>query len=206
MANFPGSLDSLANPTSATYTDDAGFELDVVISTLNDIAEAVEAKVGIGSSTPAANTVLTGTGAGSSSWATVATGMLAASAVTDAAVALGTTSAPTTTSGSNADVPEMTITRTTVGGPILILFASSFTHSSAGASVSFNLKLDAAGNVFAINQQAAVANNYQQIALVGLFTGVSAGSHTIKVQWNTSGATATLNTTDRRLVWVELKR
>ena len=42
MVNFPTSLDTLSNPTSTTMTNDPGFELDVVISTLNDIVEAIE--------------------------------------------------------------------------------------------------------------------------------------------------------------------
>jgi hypothetical protein len=50
--NYPSSLDALANPDETTYADDAGLELDVVISKLNDIAEAVETKLGTGASTP----------------------------------------------------------------------------------------------------------------------------------------------------------
>lgn len=65
MPNYPTSLDSLSNPTSSTFTDDTGFFLDVVISTLNDIAEAVEAKLGTGSSIPTTvGHVLRVTGAG----------------------------------------------------------------------------------------------------------------------------------------------
>ena len=36
---------------------------------VGDAVQAVEAKIGTGSSTPAANTVLTGTGSGTSGWA-----------------------------------------------------------------------------------------------------------------------------------------
>lgn len=42
MVNFPTSADVLSNPTSSTMRNDPGFELDVVISTLNDIVEAIE--------------------------------------------------------------------------------------------------------------------------------------------------------------------
>lgn len=48
MVNYPTSLDALANPTSATFMDDTGFQGDVVISTLNDIAEQLEVKLGVG--------------------------------------------------------------------------------------------------------------------------------------------------------------
>lgn len=79
MVNFPTSLDTLANPTSSTYTDDAGYELDVVISALNDIVEALEAKLGTGASTASANTVLRGTGAGTSAFGQVTNADLAGS-------------------------------------------------------------------------------------------------------------------------------
>lgn len=68
MVNFPASLDSLANPTATTKRNATGYELATVISTLNDIAEAVEAKVGIGASTSTDKTRLEGNGAGSSAW------------------------------------------------------------------------------------------------------------------------------------------
>jgi len=72
MANFPTSLDSLANPTATTRRNDPGFELDVVIATLNDIAEQLEAKLGIGASAPGAGAaVLRRTAAGASAWGQV---------------------------------------------------------------------------------------------------------------------------------------
>jgi hypothetical protein len=72
MVNFPASADTLSNPTSSTKTNDTGFFLDVVISTLNDIAEALEAKVGTGASTPVAATALLGSGTGTTTYDTIA--------------------------------------------------------------------------------------------------------------------------------------
>lgn len=69
MVNFPGSLDSLANPTATTNRDDPGFALHTVISTLNDIAEQLEAKLGVGATTPnAAQKIAKATAAGTSTW------------------------------------------------------------------------------------------------------------------------------------------
>jgi hypothetical protein len=69
MPSYPTSLDALANPTATTLRNDPGFQLHAVISTLNDIAEALESKLGIGSSTPGATAaVLRRTGAGASAW------------------------------------------------------------------------------------------------------------------------------------------
>lgn len=66
MANFPTSLDSLSNPAA----DDtlAAVPHHTQHGTANDILEALEAKVGIGSTTPTLGTHLVGTATGSSAW------------------------------------------------------------------------------------------------------------------------------------------
>jgi hypothetical protein len=66
MTNFPTSLDSFTNPSSSdttTAVDHAAQHANV-----NDAVEALEAKLGIGSSTAASNKLLRGTGAGASAW------------------------------------------------------------------------------------------------------------------------------------------
>ena len=64
--SFPTSLDSFTNPSatdSVATVSHSGQHSDA-----NDAIEAVEAKVGITASTPTANTVFFGNGAGSSIW------------------------------------------------------------------------------------------------------------------------------------------
>tara|TARA_R110000824_G_scaffold168866_1_gene345828 strand:+ start:1961 stop:2845 length:885 start_codon:yes stop_codon:yes gene_type:complete len=61
---------SVAHPTHANLHENTG-----------DAIQAIEAKVGTGASTPAANKVLTSTGTGTSVWGTVSAAMIAASAV-----------------------------------------------------------------------------------------------------------------------------
>lgn len=80
MPNFPTSLDSLANPTPTTLRNDPGFSLAGQIAALNDIAEALEAKLGIGASTPGTAGVLRRTGTGASAWGQVVGGDIAAGA------------------------------------------------------------------------------------------------------------------------------
>lgn len=66
MANYPTSLDSLINPSSGdttTAVDHAAQHANV-----NDAVEALEAKLGIGSSVAASGKLLRGTGAGASAW------------------------------------------------------------------------------------------------------------------------------------------
>lgn len=70
MPNYPTSLDSLANPLATTRRNDPGFELHTVISTLNDIVEALEAKLGTGGTAATAGSVLRGSAAGVGTWDT----------------------------------------------------------------------------------------------------------------------------------------
>src|SRR3990167_5388153 len=69
--NFPSSLDSLTNPSgtdSVATVSHSGQH-----SNANDALEAIEAKVGIGASTPTSGTIFAGNGSGSSMWTTHAT-------------------------------------------------------------------------------------------------------------------------------------
>lgn len=68
--NFPVSIDdntSLPNPGSGNFTDNPSHASQH--DTENDAIKAVEAKVGIGASTPTAGNVFRGTGTGTSAWA-----------------------------------------------------------------------------------------------------------------------------------------
>jgi hypothetical protein len=82
-SNYPGSLDNgttLPDPSSSSTTNSPSHSS--MHSNENAAIKAVEAKLGIGSSTPIANSLLTGTGTGTSAWSQVTSSNLAAS-VTD---------------------------------------------------------------------------------------------------------------------------
>jgi len=66
MTNYPTSLDSLINPSSGDTT--AAVDHAAQHANVNDAVEALEAKLGIGSSVAASNKLLRGTGAGASAW------------------------------------------------------------------------------------------------------------------------------------------
>ena len=71
--NYPGSLDSgteQPSPLAATEMDDAGFEHDVVHTNHSGAIIALETKVGTGDSNAVINSVLAGTGSGTSGWTT----------------------------------------------------------------------------------------------------------------------------------------
>ena len=94
--NFPTSADDATTvggdslPAAGTALSDstAGHPSHSDLhENVGDAVQAVEAKIGTGSSTPAANTVLTGTASGTSGWATVDTAMISTDAVTGAKIA-----------------------------------------------------------------------------------------------------------------------
>lgn len=70
--NYPISLDdgtSLPNPASGDAPNSPSHSS--IHSTVNDATKALQAKVGIGSATPVASRLLTGTGTGTSDWSKV---------------------------------------------------------------------------------------------------------------------------------------
>lgn len=64
--NYPTSLDSLVNPTTNDFLNSPNHVQQH--SDVNDIVEALEAKLGIGASVAASGKLLRGTGAGASAW------------------------------------------------------------------------------------------------------------------------------------------
>jgi len=70
--NYPTSIDAFTNPATTDYEDTIPHATQH--QNHNDSVTAVETKVGTGASTPVANTVLRGTGTGTSSWTQVSLG------------------------------------------------------------------------------------------------------------------------------------
>lgn len=71
-SSFPTSLDSLTNPSATDSV--ATVSHSSQHSNLNDIVEAIEAKLGIGASTAVTDSIFVGNGAGTSRFSTYATG------------------------------------------------------------------------------------------------------------------------------------
>lgn len=209
---FPTSIDALPRPAANTKRDASGFELHNVIDNISDAIEAAETKLGISESsavdTPAANTVLQSLTNGKSKWATLITAMLSAGAITQVGIAQGATSNPTSTSTTLADVTDMSVTMTTVADTgVLVIFNTSFSHSTATAGVSIAIN-ESVGGDFALREiTVSTANHIRNMMTAHLFTGLSAASHTFKGRgMNDVGATLTYRTTQRGLYVVEFKR
>lgn len=102
--NYPTSLDSLVNPTTNDFLNSPNHVQQH--SDVNDIVEALEAKLGISASTPTSGKLLRGTGTGSSAWDKDApTGTI-----------VGTTDSQTLT---NKTLTSPTINTATINNPTL---------------------------------------------------------------------------------------
>lgn len=209
VPNWPTSLDSLPDPTNATYEDDDGFEIDLLLQKHNAIAEALEGAVGINESsaqrTPLASTGLFSDTDGKSKWRQAVTADLAANAVTQSGAAVGAATGVTTTSTTYVDLTDMSVTLTAFGGDLLVWFSSAVQNTSGGL-VTTALSLDGAAEVGPIVTIPGVASDLNAVTNLRRFAGVSAGSHTVKVRWKVSSGTGSVNGAERSMLVVELKR
>lgn len=207
---FTGCTRAADGTSAAAYLAGTVVEQVVVAANHNDLAAglvAVETKVGTGSSTPTASKVLGADGTGTSSWRQVATGDIAAGAVTQRSIAVGSSVGPTTTSASYGDITDMSVTMTTAGGDLLVIMTGTFTVAASSTAAGFALSLDGAAEVAPALFQNDNAVTYSVVTLMHLFTGVSAASHTVKGRWYVNGgATLTAYNRYRSLLVMEVKR
>lgn len=120
--------------------------------------------------------------------------------------AIGTTDDPTTTSATYVDLAEMSVTVTTGANPVLILFSGSFKNSNIAATN--NIIIDIDGTDQAESEREAHSRYvtlYEFEMSTTWLTTLTAGEHTIKIQWKASGATLTAIGDLRALQVIELK-
>jgi hypothetical protein len=205
VANYPSSLDVLANPTGGQVQGSTAPTHSVHHANANDILEALEAKLGIGASTPVANTVLRGTGTGVTAFGAIATADLTAGAISQYAKATMTTSSPTSTATSPVLIPEMTVTIAAVGGGILAVFYEGiFQHNTAATVTALDLYVGG-GQVSRREYTAALANASTHVG--GFYFAASvAGSITAELRWFTTTGTMLTVQGQRALTIMELKR
>lgn len=185
MANFPVSLDTITNPTSGNTLDNPSHSLQH--SDANDILEALERKVGIG--TAVAGSASTGvplvhTGSGTTSWTTLGTAGISSGTATSGQLltangsggvnfsngALTLISTTSFTTQSSQALPLNTFTSTFENYRII------WRHTQNTASGTLTIRMRAAG----VNDTAA---NY---GLGGLYSGVTS----VVTRVNTSSATS----------------
>jgi hypothetical protein len=101
----------------------------------------------------------------------------------------------TTTARSFVDVDatNLALTLTTHGGDVLLGFTGTIKNGSRDGRTSFNVAVDgvdyiADGGIMSIQSAFSGDNNRSKPAsFVMLITGLSAGSHSFKLRWKTSG-------------------
>lgn len=203
---YPASITSMPNPGPTTKRDAPGFELDVLVSDLGDLAEQLQLKLGTGASTPgAAAGVLRRTGVGSSAWGAIQGADLAAGAISQFSSATPTTATPTTTSTSPVAMPQMTATMTAAGGGLLlVLFEAILDNTVAGAVMVVDLVVSTGGG-FRREVIEPVANNSLHIAGFAVTT-TAAGVVTASLNWFATTGTLRNPGTERALSILEIRR
>jgi hypothetical protein len=96
----------------------------------------------------------------------------------------------TSTTFVNVDGTHLSLALTTTGGDVLVCFVA-LVQSGASQAVYLDLLLDGV-RVGGNDGIVGFYNGYMALPLVYLLTGVSAGAHTIKLQWKVSGGTGTM--------------
>jgi hypothetical protein len=222
--NFTG-----AGQTTSSSNDDVTINIlgggsGDLLSTnnLSDLANVTSARTNLGLGTAATKNVGTAAGdvaAGNKGvtngdshdhnggdGATLGTSALVANAVTQNAYVEGSTGSPTTTSGTDATIAEMTLSVTSTGGIWIIDFSGIFRHSDTTNNSTVMIRIDGAEKGQSYRDFVAMASG-KNISIHTMWMGaIPAGSATITVSWSTGGGTLTAYSTKRQLRAFELKR
>lgn len=139
---------------------------------------------------------------------TIASADIGVGAITTLSAVYGSSSGPTTTSTTPADMPDMTLT---INSPVACLLRVDFSGVfivTAGAGY-YQLSLDVDGappsSGLSIAIQNAPVGSFMHHQLHG-YIGVAAGSHTIKTKWLISAGTLQAYAVYRALSVLEVRR
>ena len=168
-------LGVLANNTYLTAVDAAGTgTVDLIKATTGDVLQIPDGSVLATSAAPTTD-------------AMIANKKYVDDAGGQSDVATGTTDI-SNNDNDWADMADMSVTMTTTGGNVLVQFTATFRSYTGHTRMELRMDLDGSpyctqmqwlttGSIDANSQRHIVTMHY-------LFTSVSAGSHTFKIQWN----------------------
>ncbi len=205
-ATFPTSLDTFTEiPSGSTQGVAVGSRTHRQHhNDLGDAIEALEAKLGIGASTPGAAGALGANGTGSAIWRLLQAADIAVGAVTTTGFVASANAASTTSAGF-ADIADMSLTMGTSGGNILGIFLGSASNSTLGAINTAGLRLDSGTDRGGSVVWTPSAGYGIQMSALYAETSIAAGSHTLKARWMTNAGTLTRQGT-HVLLMLEIKR
>ena len=138
---------------------------------------------------------------------TIATADLAAHAISQVAQANGASSSPTTTSGSQVDMPDMSVTMTVTGGDVFVFFNGNFAHTTPSAICYISTRMDSGPDQYSVlTTMPYTANAVTQMGYLVYMGAPAAGSHTFRMRWSSNAGTLTAYATLRYMTVLELKR
>ena len=126
-------------------------------------------------------------------------------AITQVGYVAGATAGPTTTSTTNVDLPDLSVTLTTAGGDLLVFFWSMVSVNAVGVQSRYYFSLDGAETLIGLPHSPSTDYQFPMMGFIR-YTGVSAASHTVKVRWSTVSNTLTARDTSRALLVVEVRK
>jgi hypothetical protein len=97
----------------------------------------------------------------------------------------------TTTSTSWADATGLSVTMTTNGGNVLVIFTAATKHSADG-STWVDLDVDGASQGGTDGIMFRTGTGLRNVSFSWVVEGLSAASHTFKIRWKVSAGTATM--------------
>lgn len=130
----------------------------------------------------------------------------------DRGTVTGSTANPTSSNASFVVIPEMTVSLTTAGGSVLVLFDCTFNIQTVD-SFSYAIFLDGvvvAGatrqvtSSFSLSLGLLTLDDQQPASVHALLLAPAAGAHTIDVRWARLAGTARAFGTQRKLSAIEL--
>jgi hypothetical protein len=218
--SYPAALNSWLAPTSTTQRNSPDAPLSLSIVQLQEHAANIEAKLGIGVSTPPASAaVLRRTATGESAWGLVTAVDVAPSSIdvtklaANAATQIGFTplgTGATTTSSTMADVMNggspFRVSLTTLGGTnVLFLVTGTVQNTANLADVVLGVQLDNGGyGILAVVEPGTVGEQ-RAFAMSTAYMALAGGLHTFDVGWYV-GAGGAASMPQAGLTVVEFRR
>jgi hypothetical protein len=189
MANFPTSLDTLTNPTSGNTLDSPSHS--VQHSDANDILEALEAKVGIGTATAGSATAghaLVASTGGTTTWTSIGTAGITSGTATNGQVLTANGSGAVTFNTPSQGLTLINTTTFTAQSSVS-LPASTFTATYKNYRMIFRATQNTSTGALSMRLRAAGTDLVTGYTNGGIETGVSNNNTRIGSFGNTSWVT-----------------